>query len=50
MEDPSLDNIYPKNSTLIKYVNETHTPYDFCYDQWAKDGTDKNGTEFKRGA
>lgn len=38
MEDPSIGNIYPQGSDQIEWVFDTHTPYDFCYDEWQRNG------------
>jgi hypothetical protein len=46
IEDPAIGNLYPNDSLQIEYVEDTHVPFDFCYDNWAKNGVTFNSTEF----
>jgi hypothetical protein len=49
IEDNTIVNLYPKDSLQIEYVEDTtHIPYDFCYDDWQRNGVTFNSTEFGR--
>jgi hypothetical protein len=58
VDNPAQGNQYPVDSEQIQWVQDYHTPYDFCYDEWLvngvtwPDGTkktlDQAGQEYKR--